>query len=329
LNALNGFSPFILVGMAVACGLALLYSSFISHSSEASSSVFTNQSLPLLVSNEPFNIVTAGDFGCGKNANKTVNNMLSKQPEVVLALGDLSYRKSAHCWFNLFSELEKDGRTRITVGDNEMYPSKFTEYIRHFNMTKPFYSFDYKNVHFLAMATAKNRIIPYLEGSEQYNFVKEDLKKAHENKNIDWIIVYQFRAFYSSNTTHPGLDELQDTYHSLFANNGVDLVLQAHNHNYQRTYPILYNESKSFTPIVTDTNPDKYYNPEGIIFVTVGTGGEDLYNFAGQAPYVVRQFERHGFLNIDITNNGSALVGTFYENRRMDDKDHFTITKGS
>lgn len=326
---LNGFPPSILFGMAVACGLAFLFSNFISYSSEASSSASTNQSLTMFVSNEPFNIVAAGDFGCGKNANKTVNNMLSKQPEVVLALGDLSYRKSADCWFDLFSELEKDGRTKIAVGDNEMYPAKFTEYIRHFNMTKPFYSFDYNNVHFLAMATAKNRIIPYLEGSEQYNFVKEDLKKAHESKDIDWIIVYQFRAFYSSNTTHPGLDELQDTYHSLFANNGVDLVLQAHNHNYQRTYPILYNESKSFTPIVTDTNPDKYYNPKGIIFVTVGTGGEDLYNFTGQAPYVVRQFERHGFLNLDITNNGSALVGTFYENRRMDDKDHFTITKGS
>jgi hypothetical protein len=87
--------------------------------------------------------------------------------------------------------------------------------------------------------------------------------------------------------------------------------------------------SKSFTPILTDANPDRYYDPKGIIFVTVGTGGEDLYNFTGQAPYVVKQFQRHGFLNMDITNNGSALVGTFYDNRRMDDKDHFVIIKGS
>lgn len=160
-----------------------------------------------------FNFVTAGDFGCGKNANKTTNNMLSKQPEIVLTLGDLSYKKSAECWFNLFSELRKANRTRIAIGDNEMYPAKFIEYIRHFNMTKPYYSFDYGNVHFLAKATAKNKEIPYVEGSDQFNFVKNDLKKVHDNKdidwNIDWIIVYQFRAFYSSNTIHPGLDELQ------------------------------------------------------------------------------------------------------------------------
>ena len=36
---------------------------------------------------------------------------------------------------------------------------------------------------------------------------------------------------------------------------------------------------------------------------------------------------RHGFLDIDITNDGSALVVTFYENRKKDDKDHFTIIK--
>lgn len=296
------------------------------YSSEAALDL-NNQNDTKLINDQNFNIAAAGDFGCGKNANKTVSNMLSKEPEVVLALGDLSYRKSPDCWFDLFSPLEKDGRTTIAIGDNELYPLKFNQYLNHFNMSKPYYSFDYNNVHFLAMATAKNKEIPYKSGSDQYNFVKNDLKKASENKEIGWIIVYQFRAFYSSNTTHPGLDELQDTYHKLFAKYGVDLVLQAHNHNYQRTYPILYNDTKSFTPIVTDTNPDRYFDPKGIIFVTAGTGGEDLYNFTGQAPYVVTQFERHGFLNIDVTNNGSALFGTFYENRRMDDEDHFTIIK--
>lgn len=323
------FSPSWLFGMVLVCGLSGLLINSISQSSEATSPVITDQGDSKSVSNETFNIAAAGDFGCGKNANKTVNNILVKDPEVVLALGDLSYRKSPDCWFTLFSPLETDGSTRIAIGDNEMYPLKFDKYLDHFNLTSPFYSFDYKNVHFIALATAKNKEIPYVTDSEQYKFVENDLKEANDNKKIKWIIVFQFRAFYSSNTTHPGLDELQDTYHRLFAENGVDIVLQAHNHNYQRTLPILYNESKSFTPIVTDSNPDRYYDPKGVIFVTVGTGGEDLYNFTGQAPYVVKQFERHGFLNLDITNGGSALVGTFYENRRMDDKDHFTIIKNS
>jgi Calcineurin-like phosphoesterase len=128
---------------------------------------------------------------------------------------------------------------KIAIGDNELYPAKYAKYMQHFKMESPFYSFNYGNVHFLAMATAKNKVIPYNLSSKQYEFVNNDLKSAHENKSINWIVVYSFRSFYSSNTTHPGLDELQDLFHPLFEKYGVDIVLQAHNHNYQRTYPIL------------------------------------------------------------------------------------------
>ena len=199
-----------------------------------------------------FNFVAAGDFGCGKNANRTITNMLTREPEVVIGLGDLSYQKTADCWFHVVSPLDNDGRLKIAIGDNEMFPYKFSQYMKHFKMDSPFYSFNYGNVHFLSMATAKNKVIPYNETSEQYKFVQDDLKRAHENKSINWIIVYSFRAFYSSNTTHPGLDELQDLYHPLFDKYGVDIVLQAHNHNYQRTYPLNYNNTRTFTPIITD-----------------------------------------------------------------------------
>lgn len=278
--------------------------------------------------NLDFNFVAAGDFGCGKNANRTITNMLVRQPEVVIGLGDLSYQKTADCWFHVVSPLDTDGRLKIAIGDNEMYPAKFTEYMKHFNMDSPYYSFDYGNVHFLSMATAKNKVIPYNETSEQYEFIKDDLKRAYENKSINWIIVYSFRSFYSSNTTHPGLDELQDLYHPLFDKYGVDVVLQAHNHNYQRTYPLNYNDTRTFTPIITDKQTEKYeYDTKGPIFVTIGTGGEDLYEFTNQAPYVVTQFLRHGFLNIDVLENGTRLDAKFFENRDNSDKDHFTIKK--
>jgi Calcineurin-like phosphoesterase len=178
-----------------------------------------------------FNFVAAGDFGCGKNANRTITNMLLREPEVVIGLGDLSYQKTADCWFHVVSPLDTDGRLKIAIGDNEMFPAKFTEYMKHFNMESPYYSFDYGNVHFLSMATPKNRAIPYNESSEQYEFIKDDLKRASENSSINWIVVYSFRSFYSYNTTHPGLDELQDLYHPLFDKHGVDIVLQAQNHN--------------------------------------------------------------------------------------------------
>ncbi|MFN2435439.1 MAG: hypothetical protein ABR515_08720, partial [Nitrososphaeraceae archaeon] len=43
---------------------------------------------------ENFNFAAAGDFGCSTNTQNTVENMKSKEPEIVLALGDLSYHST-------------------------------------------------------------------------------------------------------------------------------------------------------------------------------------------------------------------------------------------
>jgi predicted MPP superfamily phosphohydrolase len=276
-----------------------------------------------------FNFAVAGDFGCGDEAKKTIEAMVSKKPEVVLALGDLAYKKNPDCWFNMISPLENISNFKISFGEHDVSRGNITynQYLKHFNLTKPYYSFDYKNVHFIAMATPKNILIPYNDTSEQYQFVKRDLMEANINKNINWIIVYSFRPFYSSNSTHPGLDELQNLYHPLFDKYHVDLILQAHNHNYQRTYPLSYNSTRQSTPIITDKNTESYNNiKNGQIFITVGTGGAEFYNFTGQAPYVVKQLLLHGFLNVDVTDNGSKLSLTFYNNTGMA-RDHIIISK--
>lgn len=283
---------------------------------------------------QKFNFASAGDFGCGDEANRTVNGIIKKNPELVLALGDLSYNKSANCWLNTVIPLDIDGRVKITFGDHDLTNKmiKYNEYMKHFNMTKPFYSFNYQNVHFLAKATAKNSIIPYQNGSEQYSFVEQDLRNAHSNKSVDWIIVYSFRPFYSSFTVHFGQRILPEIYHPLFDKYGVDIVLQAHNHNYQRTFPLTYNESSYlplFHPIVADKHKTEYKDPKGTIFLTVGTGGGELHNFTGIARHIVEQVESHGFLNVDIDNakNELKLTGTFYENTNMTKIDHFSIIK--
>ena len=281
-----------------------------------------------------FNFVAAGDFGCGDEPNRTIEGMTKMDPEIVIALGDLSYDKSADCWLNSMTPLDNPGRIKITIGNHDLTKKmiKYNTYLQHFNMTKPYYSFDYQNVHFLAMATAKNSIFPYKYGSEQYNFVTEDLRRAHNNKNIEWIIVYSFRPFYSSISEHLAEPELTDTYDPLFDNYSVDVVLQAHNHNYQRTFPLVYNTS-SFYPLyypeISDNHDTKYKEPNGPIFITVGTGGSELHNFTGTVPYVIEQFASHGFLNVDIKSSKKdlRLSGTFYENMNLTKKDKFVITK--
>jgi len=304
----------------------LLLNTMLSHTqSEGSNELDTSEE-------QQFNFVASGDFGCSDESKRTVQGMVEKDPEFVLALGDLSYQRSPNCWLNIIGPIDNGGKVKISFGNHDMSNElfKYNTYLKHFNLTKPYYSFNYQNVHFLAMATAKNKLIPYDRTSQQYQFVKNDLKLARDNKSINWIIVYSFKPFYSSNTTHPGEDELRNFYHPLFDKYGVDIVLQAHNHNYQRTYPITFNETSPSSPIVLDKDKQNLYNnPKGPIFVTVGTAGAPLYNFTSQRPFIISQFANNGFLNVEIEKSKKEfnLTGTFYKNDNLEKQDYFTITK--
>jgi predicted phosphodiesterase len=253
--------------------------------------------------------------------------MQTKEPEIVLALGDLSYHSTADCWFDMMSPI-KD-KLMITLGhhDVEDGQAKMNQYMNSFAMDKPFYSYDYNKVHFLVMS-AKS---VYYKGSEQYNFVLEDLKKASENENVNWIVVSSYGPPYTSPSEHTAFKELREVYHPIFEQYGVDLVLSGHNHNYQRTYPLTYNPNDSGEPTVTNSAATDYDGQkDGIVFAIVGTGGVNFYSFDGQAPFVDTQFaNKFGFLNIDISNGNpdTKLTGTFYDNRGGQILDQFTIEK--
>ena len=59
--------------------------------------------------------------------------------------------------------------------------------------------------------------------------------------------------------------------------------------------------------------------------MTLGTAGAKQYSFAGQAPYIAKQFQRFSFLNIDVVDNGLKLIGKFYDSLDANAKDNFTI----
>ena len=276
-----------------------------------------------------FNFVAAGDWACNSNTVDTVNNIVNKNPELVLGLGDYSYNDTADCWLEIIAPL--DDKMKIVLANHDVETtSLLNQYMSHFNLTEQFYSFNYQNIHFTVIST---ELLTGSEGVEQYEFVNADLASAASDPNIDWIVVFYHTEAYTSpwvgvpngQNVHTGLNRLKDKYHPLFEKYNVDLVLQGDNHNYQRSYPIKYNNANSSAPIITDTNSSIYSNPEGQIFVTVGTGGANSTFFLSNAPYMVYHYTGYGFLNVDVIDNGQTFNATFYSND-MTTKDQFSIT---
>jgi predicted phosphodiesterase len=273
-----------------------------------------------------FNVAAVGDWGCNDNSKNTLKNILNKKPEIILALGDLSYQRTAECWIEIISSV--DNITSIVRGDHDN-DFRTSQYMEHFNMSSEFYSFNHFNIHFMIMSTE----LPYELGSKQYEFVKSDLENALTNSSINWIIIAYHQPAYISSNDCQGCSPrvtLREVYHPLFDRYNVDLVLQAHSHNYERSYPILYNNDDSENPIIVNSSKNNYNYDinkfHGSIFATVGTGGAELHNFELRAPYIATQHRGFGFLNLELTNNGTRLNSTFYDNNGTI-SDHFIIDK--
>src|SRR5215208_1869749 len=255
-------------------------------------------------STSSFNIAVAADWGCKEDAKKTSKNIQDKNPELVIAAGDLSYKGQGDCWTNIISPFES--KLKVSMGDHEYHDTEggkigvMNEYLNPLNLAKTYYSFDLNNVHFVFM----DPYLDYRPGSEQYQSIENDLKTASTNPKIDWTFVVEHIPMYSSPSKHPADSTIRDTYHPLFDKYGVDLVFSGDNHNYQRTFPLKYDENNSLNPLITNTNTTYYDDLNGQIYLITGVGGRSLYPITEQAPFVTTQNDKHfGYLDINIKDN--------------------------
>ncbi len=319
---------------------------------------------------EKIKIVAAGDFGCSPIAENNIKQIELQNPDLFLALGDLTYEPSMDCWYDMTEKL--DSKTKIAIGNHEDDEEEegsqelIDSLLEHYNLQNSYYSFDYGNVHFLVLNTQlefsfdvfkiteeereedeeddakyytttlkdllatyniKGEIPPYhlldeeviVEDipikTEQYKFAVTDLEKANNNSSIDWIIVMIHKPIYSSLSSHSQEYIMREKYQPIFDKYGVDIVLQGHNHIYDRTLPLQFNPNNISKPIVDESNnnrtTNKFVNPEGSIFSVVGLGGRSSHIFLNQPDYVVKQQNGFGFLSIEI--NGKELDAKYYD----------------
>ena len=140
-----------------------------------------------------------------------------------------------------------------------------------------YYSYDYDYAHFVVLNT--NDV-----STAQINWLKADLEAA---KDAKWKVVMLHISPYSTGD-HTNKDANQNIVQKLtpiFSEKHVDLVLQAHDHTYNKTLPYkwdaagyteTYNNADvvNFTP-ETETVGEKVYdkNPQGTYYVTTGAAG--------------------------------------------------------
>jgi len=147
------------------------------------------------------------------------------------------------------------------------------------------YSFDYGDAHFLCL-DSNVYVDPTSPGWAE--FIEQDL--AHTDA-IWKIVVYHHPAFNVGNNHYK--EQQMRVLSPLFERLGVSLVLSGHEHVYQRTRPFTFvpagpggataiGTGKRLVPgtftIDTAFDGQTGTTPRGIIYVTTGAGGKELYD---------------------------------------------------
>ena len=276
------------------------------------------------IESKDVNFIAAGDWACNKETEKTIGKITEFEPELVVGLGDYTFEEiSPQCWFDISEPI--DDILKIAIGNHDLdYQSSYYQLLDHYKLPEPYYSFNFKNIHFVTISTEH----PFDKGSTQYDFIKNDLEESLQDPSILWRIVFLHKPMYSSaDFDEKQSEELTNTFHELFESHRVDLVLSGHTQYYQRSHPLSYNNDNPIYPVVMDKNNNEHTNQNGIIFVTAGTAGDELHDIEYLLPYYVIQEKKHGFLNFVLKNNGQTLIGTFHDTNAPDILDKFVISK--
>jgi acid phosphatase type 7 len=148
------------------------------------------------------------------------------------------------------------------------------------------YSFDYGNVHIVCLDA--NTYVNPLD-ADLLTWLNEDITGTR----ADWVIVSYHQPAFNSSKAHYNYQQMR-LLTPVLEKLGVDLVLNGHIHNYQRTLPLTFEPKKDpageryiISPegrvdgkFTLDQQFDGVTNtrPKGIIHVVSGAGGAGLYD---------------------------------------------------
>ncbi|XP_072383424.1 acid phosphatase type 7 [Diabrotica undecimpunctata] len=233
----------------------------------------------------------------------------------------------------------------MTCPGNHEEAYNFSNYRYRFSMpgglNSPMYSINVGPMHIISISTEVYYFLDY--GIKplvfQYEWLEEDLATANLPENREkqpWIIVMGHRPMYCSNTDHDdcthhetitrvGLPFLQFFgLENLLYNYGVDLAIWAHEHSYERLWPV-YNYT-----VFNGSYEQPYVNPGAPVQFTTGSAGcdEGRDSFVKELPeWSAFRSSDYGYSRLKVYNSSHMHLEQVSDDKSGDVIDSFWIVK--
>ena len=235
----------------------------------------------------PVQVLAAGDIGeCGFGAAETAK-LLESLPGTILALGDLAYYDGTRanfrdCYDPFWGQFQD--RIRPVPGNHEYADGKsgaegYWEYFGALAGPRGlgYYAFTEGSWRIIAL----NSEISMRPGSPQMTWLRQELSTTR----VTCTLAYWHRPLFTSGPNFPNPD-VRDLWLAL-EEFGVDVVLNGHDHLYER----FDKQDSSGRP-----------SPTGIRQFTVGTGGAHSYDSRPPQPNSLRIAKAYGILQLTLSN---------------------------
>lgn len=266
--------------------------------------------------------VAIGDSGTGSNDQKQIAALLSGESfDLMLHGGDIAYGsadgtgdgsyKTLEDWFfSIYASILRTHPVFPAMGNHEVRASNNNgqHYLDDFVLPRNgatqaypdhaerFYSFDYGPMHVVVLDT-ELAFQDTTRRAAQLAWLDNDLATTTQ----PWKIAVYHRAPYSSGGEHGSDLSVRAAFGPILEARGVQLVINAHEHDYERTNPI--NES----------NPSN----AGVTYVVTGGGGAPLYP-AGSSTWTAYSESRYEYLRgsadaCNLTINAVGLDSSVFD----------------
>jgi 3',5'-cyclic AMP phosphodiesterase CpdA len=255
-------------------------------------------SSPYAATPAAFSFVAFGDTRSNPITHRqVVSSILSLAPDLVLHTGDfVADGRVPAQWTEFFSiehDLLKQAPLYGTPGNHERNSRLYFDAF-DFPGNERWYSFDYGNVHFIALEV--DGYAAYAPRSPQAQWLENDL--AHTMQ--PWKVVFFHIPPYSSGSEHGSDKRVRKALEPLFIRYGVDLVFNAHDHDYERSVA------------------------HGITYIVTGGGGAPLYAEGQPDPASVYFTSTFHSVQASVTGMTLTVAGVRPDGVRFDE---FTLHK--
>lgn len=257
-------------------------------------------------STKSFTFAAFGDFGKNSDSQKRLRDRMARDSlRFLVTTGDNAYDAGRYTEFatnvfQIYGNVFSKAAVFPTLGNHDYATSSGGPYLDLFSLPRNarraadqerYYSFDYGNVHVVALDT--NTLLNATDSAaddDMFDWLRDDLSRTTQ----PWKIAVMHHAPYSTGS-HGSDSRVRAKLVPIFEQYGVDLVLSGHDHIYQRTKPL---RGGQMTTVAQG----------GIVYVVTGAGAAANYSCGSADWLAVAICSSNSAIYNRIQVNGSTLT---------------------